>query len=662
MPYAEIARQIVGLDSAGLLYALVGSSPLAVLLIDTDGAVRLWNARAEEILGWKAEEVLGKPLPPATRNTVSELQHPPHGGTDLEWPSKDGGSVWVRLWNVPLRSEDGRILGVFALLADLSDVKAGERERQELMAREREARLEAAAERRFRDLLEAAPDGIIEVDRQGTIVLLNAAAETLFGYSRDELLRQPVEVLIPEALRDRHTAHRDHYRAHAVSRPMGSGLILFGRRRDGSMFPVEISLSPVKYADDFHVTAIVRDVSERNRAQERLQILQEEHARELAEANAELELRNREVERANRLKSEFLASMSHELRTPLHTIIGFAELLSEQIEGNLNEKQKRFVNHIHRDSLHLLELINDILDLSKIEAGRLELRREVFDIEPALDEVLASVRPQSALRSIAINTSVPESFALEADRVRFKEILYNLLSNAVKFTPEGGRIDVSALRRDGQAEISVADSGVGIPPSEQEFIFQTFYQVGATTKGIREGTGLGLAITRRLVEMHGGRIWVESEVGKGSRFTFTIPLEFQPAVRASGQRERPLVLVIDDEFSARELMISYLTASGYDAAAAASAGEGLDLAYQLRPDAIMLDLIMAGEGGWSVLDKLRQNPQTRTTAVIIVSVLDESRNALERGASAYLTKPVNREALLKTLKSLSARKAPACGE
>jgi signal transduction histidine kinase len=244
----------------------------------------------------------------------------------------------------------------------------------------------------------------------------------------------------------------------------------------------------------------------------------------LADTNRELELRNLEIERANRLKSEFLASMSHELRTPLHTVIGFSELLGEEIEGPLNEKQKRFIGHIHQDSLHLLELINDILDLSKIEAGRLELRREPFDVTAAIEEVLGSIRTQGHAKSIQITTNVAVSTALDADRVRFKQVLYNLLSNAVKFTPEGGKVHVEANEADHFLRVAVTDTGIGIEKEQHASVFNKFYQVGATTKGVKEGTGLGLAITKHLVEQHGGQITLASEPGHGSCFTFTMPL------------------------------------------------------------------------------------------------------------------------------------------
>lgn len=369
-------------------------------------------------------------------------------------------------------------------------------------------------ERRFRELLEAAPDAIIEVDRSGQIVLLNGMTEKLFGYERGELLGQALEILIPDDLRAAHVQNRSGYFAHPLTRPMGSGLALQGRRKDGSCFPVEISLSPVHSGDGFSVTAIIRDITERKQAEDQLRAIQEQF-------NRELQLRSQAVERADRLKSEFLSSMSHELRTPLHTIIGFSELLSEELKGPLNEDQKKFVAHIQRDSAHLLGLINQILDLSKIEAGRLELHRQIIDMRGAAEEVLASIRPQGETRSIRIETNLDGAVELDADYLRFKQILFNLLSNAVKFSPEGGLIRLEAVRGPNLIEISVSDTGIGIPREEQESVFDKFHQVGS--KAVREGTGLGLAVTKALVEQHGGRIRVESEPGKGSRFTFTIP-------------------------------------------------------------------------------------------------------------------------------------------
>ena len=379
-------------------------------------------------------------------------------------------------------------------------------------------------EQRFRELLEAAPDAIMQVDAEGKIILMNRVTEDMFGYTRDELMGQPVEVLIPRELHARHVEHRAHYRQHPMTRTMGSGLALEGIRKDGSRFPVEISLSPSESTEGFRVTAIIRDTTERKNAEERLRRVQEEYTQRLAETNAELAMTNREIERANRLKSEFLASMSHELRTPLHTIIGFSELLGEELEGPLNEKQQRFVQHIHKDSLHLLELINDILDISKIEADRLELRPEPFDFTALVAESLASIRSLAEAKSHILETALDVPTAVEADRLRIKQVLVNLLSNAIKFTPEGGRIRLEARVQELFVVVSVSDAGVGIPVEEHDSIFDKFHQVGATTKGIREGTGLGLAITKRLVEQHGGMIQVESKPRQGSTFRFTLPL------------------------------------------------------------------------------------------------------------------------------------------
>ncbi len=372
-------------------------------------------------------------------------------------------------------------------------------------------------EAHLHELLEAAPDAILQVDENGRIILLNHMTEQMFGYGRQELLGAPIEVLLPVELRATHAAHRARYASHPTTRAMGTGLVLEAVRKDGTRFPVEISLSPALSAAGFRATAIVRDITARKQVEDQLRAVQENYTRQLA-------ARNLEVERANRLKTEFLASMSHELRTPLHTIIGFSELLGEQLQGPLNDKQKRFVGHIHRDSLHLLELINDILDLSKIESGRIELHPEALDLAAVVEESLSAIRPLGQVKSLAIQARVEGLDPIHADPLRIKQILLNLLSNAVKFTPAGGRIEITARQAGSFAEISVSDTGVGIPAQEQEAIFEIFHQAGVTTKGVREGTGLGLAITRRLVEQHGGVITVWSELGKGSRFTFTIPL------------------------------------------------------------------------------------------------------------------------------------------
>ncbi len=497
--------------SAEILSSLLDTSRFGIIALDSAGRVQMWSRGAERIFGWPMEEVLG-----GTATAALQLQSFPGEATELRLNRKDGTLIDVEFFTAPWQDSAGGTQGTLAIVTEVSrelaDVK---QELLKVTAQEKKTRSEIQTERRFRELLEAAPDAIIEVDRAGRILLLNLVTEKLFGYRREELLGQPVEILVPEAVRSGHAQHRTDYWGHPATRPMGSGLALYGKRKDGSNFPVEISLSPVKSEDGFRVTAVIRDITERRQTEAQIREMQQTYTREL-------ESRNREVERANQLKSEFLASMSHELRTPLHTIIGFSELLAEELEGPLNAKQKRFIDHIHTDSQHLLALINDILDISKIESGRLELRREAFDIAGVLEETLSSVRPQAAMKSIAIETAVAVPDAVFADRLRVKQILFNLLTNAVKFTPEGGNIQVKGGMQGDFLEMSIRDTGVGIPKEQHEAVFDKFYQVGSTTKGVREGTGLGLAITRTLVEEHGGRISLESEPGKGSRFTFTI--------------------------------------------------------------------------------------------------------------------------------------------
>ncbi len=482
-----------------------------ILVRDHHSRIVYWNKGAERLYGWTAAEALGRVSYELLQTTFPEpledidhrLERDGHWEGELLHRTRTGQRVVVL-------SRWIRELGVAE--SHVMETNIDISERQQRIALEEQSRLE----RRFRQLLEAAPDAIVEVSADGKIVLVNRIAEEMFGYVRDELLGQSVDLLVPDAIRHQHYRHRDSYLEHPRTRPMGTGLELHARRRDGSLFPVEISLSPIQTEGGMHVTAVIRDVTERKRAEREVRRLQLQYT-------GELEARNREVERANRLKSEFLASMSHELRTPLHTIIGFAELLKEGHDGALSDAQSRFVDHIHRDSEHLLELINDVLDLSKIEAGQLVLKRETYPLARSVGEALDAIRPGAALKGIRIDERGERDSLVDADPLRVKEMLYNLLSNAVKFTPEGGNVWIETAEDAGFVRITVGDTGIGIPTEEQENIFDKFYQVGNTTRGVREGTGLGLSITKELVQMHGGWMEVDSTPGQGSRFTFTLP-------------------------------------------------------------------------------------------------------------------------------------------
>jgi len=385
----------------------------------------------------------------------------------------------------------------------------------------------------------------------------------------------------------------------------------------------------------------------------------QERTTQLAAANKELEWKNREVERATHLKSQFLASMSHELRTPLNAIIGFSDLLHEQTAGPLNDKQKRFVNHIKQGSSHLLQLINDILDLSKIEAGQLELRCENFQIQDALPEVLSTIRPLTMVKNIQLEQSFGDATSVYADRVRFKQILYNLLSNAVKFTPKGGCIGIHCSRNEDSVSIAVSDTGIGIRPEDQALVFEEFRQVEGN--GVAGGTGLGLAITRRLVEQQGGKICLESRVGEGSRFTFSLPAGAEMAIALptvtvnpgpfnvlDGDDSKALVLIVDDELSTRELLASYLS-SDYRIAMAESGVEALEKARELRPDAITLDVLMQKTDGFDTLVALRKQRETAAIPVIIVSIVDQKNVGFALGATDYLIKPIRKPELLEAM-------------
>ncbi len=639
-----------------MLEAIIKASPLAIIAVDAEGRVILWNESAERMFGWNQTEVLGRALPilpPGADPAPPEDQ--PHSGPLHGFETirirKDGVRVPVSIWTAPVANLGGRL----SLLADLTDVREAERLHADLIEKERVTHQLAVAGQRFSLLLEAAPDAILEVDAQGRIVLANPEAQRLFQRSPEELAGLPVEALLPERFRGGHLAHREHYGVHPVRRPMGVGLDLYAVRKDGTELAVDINLSPLPGGpEDGHVMCVLRDVSQRRSSEEKIRVLNqslERRSSELAAANQELSVRNQEVERANRLKSEFLASMSHELRTPLNTILGFSELLSEESAGALNEKQKRFLKHIQRDASHLLELINDVLDLSKIEAGRLELRLEKFPMAVAVAEVLTSIRPLAATKGISLDSDLDTQLVLQADRLRFKEILYNLLSNAIKFTPSGGRVWIESSLVDESVCMLVGDTGIGIAPEDQQPIFESFRQASATTKGVREGTGLGLAITKRLVEHHGGRIWVESEPGKGSRFFFTLPLS-EPEEKPDAVEDRmaPLVLVASHLGSWRDEIQQQLQHEGFRMETAGSGVDAFHKARNLRPDLVLLDMELLGKSGWETLHELKTSADTRTIPVIIVSPEDERKMGAALGAAESLIKPLTSGALIQAVR------------
>ena len=385
---------------------------------------------------------------------------------------------------------------------------------------------------------------------------------------------------------------------------------------------------------------------------------------------AELDDKSRQLAIAGQHKSEFLANMSHELRTPLNAIIGFSEVLLEQYFGELNEKQDDYLKDILSSGQHLLSLINDILDLSKVEAGRMELEPGVVALSELLEGGLLMIRERAGRHDITLTLDVdPAIGPLEADERKLKQIVFNLLANAVKFTPDGGTISVTAQRVADGVQVSVRDTGIGIAPEDMGRIFEEFRQAGQDSGRAHEGTGLDLALARRFAELHGGTLWVESSVGVGSTFRFTLPArrdstaqdapprqlpdrEGRSAVPARGLPDAPLVLLVEDDRQAADLLRLQLEGGGFRVAVAADGEEGLVQARALRPAAIVLDVLRPRLGGWDFLAQAKADPLLAAIPVVIASVVDERGKGFALGAADYLVKPVGRDALVNTLARL----------
>ncbi len=406
-----------------------------------------------------------------------------------------------------------------------------------------------------------------------------------------------------------------------------------------------------------------------------------------------------EAEAASFTKSEFLANMSHELRTPLNSIIGFSDILLDRIFGGLNEKQLKYVNNISFSGKHLLGLINDILDLSKVEAGKMELHYSEFSVSSVFEEVKATLSPLVQAKSLEVSFDVEPDFAdLQADRSRLIQILYNLVSNSIKFTPERGRVSVHYKISGNRALFSVKDTGIGISSEDQKKLFQPFTQIDASSTKQYCGTGLGLALVKKLVNLHQGDVWVESELEKGSTFMFTIPLtrlsesrktdtkdindlifdveinktdaffvkecvedlqeeiELPEICRSEKSTEaQNLVLVVDDDINSNELVSVILREDGYSTASLYSGKDVLNVAKKLKPYVITLDVFLPDANGWSVLRQLKSDPETALIPVLIVSVTDNNELGIAFGATYSFTKPLQRVELLDSLKEIAGK-------
>jgi len=370
----------------------------------------------------------------------------------------------------------------------------------------------------------------------------------------------------------------------------------------------------------------------------------------------ELQTKTKELEIASQHKSDFLASMSHELRTPLNAVIGFSEVLLDRMFGEINERQDEYLRDILNSGRHLLELLNEILDLSKVEAGQMVLEPSTFGVGSALDYTLTMVRERATQHAITVTVEIADGVdTVVADELRFKQVVLNLLSNAVKFTPDGGSVSVRAYREGTDLVVTVTDTGIGVPPEDQERIFESFQQ-GRRGAPKEEGTGLGLTLSRRIVGLFGGRMWLESSPGVGSTFGFSIAdvLERTDEVSSPERGGLPVVVLVDDDRASLDLLSAYLDGSPTQVMRARDGVEALELVRKVLPAAVVLEIELPQLDGWEVLAALKADPTTAAIPVVIASAFDDRPRGLALGADEYLRKPIRRDELVDALRHVGA--------
>jgi PAS domain S-box-containing protein len=494
----------------------------------------------------------------------------------------------------------------------------------------------AAQEQRqyFAELVSNSPVAIVTLDVNHKVVSCNPAFEEMYGYREAEVIGQNLDDLITtETTRSEAVGYTEQALA---SRPVK--VMSQRRRKDGSLVDVEVLGVPVIVnGQRVGLMALYHDITE------------------LLEAR-------RQAETANSAKSQFLASMSHELRTPLNAIIGYSEMLQEDAEERGDPAAVPDLQKIHAAGKHLLALINDVLDLSKIEAGKMQLHLETFALTPVVEQVATTVRPLVEKNANRLEVAcAPSVGQMHSDETRVRQVLLNLLSNACKFT-ERGVITLAVERARGEIVFQVRDTGIGMTPEQLGRLFQAFSQAEASTAAKYGGTGLGLAISRRFCQLMGGDVTVASTPGQGSTFTVRLPADGprEPApetAAASPPTSAGTILVIDDDAMARELVARSLEREGFRVVGAASGMAGLDIAKALHPDVITLDVMMPGMDGWAVLAALKSDAALADIPVVMLSVADEQRLGFALGAAEYLTKPIERERLAAVLRRYGGRDA-----
>jgi PAS domain S-box-containing protein len=602
------------LKSGALQRAIFNSANFSSIATDAKGVIQIFNVGAERMLGYTAADVMDKVTPAdisdpqeviARAKTLSvELSTPIAPGFDaLVFKASRGIEDIYELTYI--RKDGSRFPAVVSVTAlrDAQDAIIG----YLLIGTDNTTRKQAEEALRLAAIVDSTDDGIISTDLGGIITSWNRAAERMFGCSASEMVGQSVCRLIPDDLQDEED--------HVLSRIRGGERVehyeTVRRSKDGALIPVALTVSPIQNVDGIVIGAskIVRDISERKRAED-------ERRRLLTVAQ---------------VKSEFLANMSHELRTPLNAIIGFAELMHRGKVGPVSAEHEEYLGDILTSSKHLLQLINDVLDLAKVESGKMEFRLESVDLTKLAREVCDIVRGLAASQRLQVDTHVdPELATVVVDPARVKQILYNYLSNAIKFTPAGGRITIRILP-EGPAlfRIDVADTGVGIAVSDMSKLFVEFQQLDASAAKTYQGTGLGLALTKKLAEAHGGRVAVRSTLGEGSTFSVILPrvMTMAPADEVArptmslpaGNRT---ILVVDDDPAALKLASLALREMGYRPVCSTDPEAALRTVEADPPGVVIVDLLMPGVDGFEFVSRFRAMPAGRDVPIIVWTVKD----------------------------------------
>jgi PAS domain S-box-containing protein len=616
-----------------LFQLVLASVADGVVVADANGKFLLFNAAAEQMVGMGAMDV------PPDQWSDQYGVYQPDGVTQYpanELPlvraargeNVEGVEIFIRnaqvpegrllgISGAPLRSEDGTLRGGVVVFRDVTELKrADEALRQ--------------SEERYHLLFDSNPHPVWVYDLNTLGFLdVNRSAIQSYGYSREEFLSLTIRDIRPPE--DVAALLESAATAPPATETVGVWRHL---KKDGTLIDVEITSHPLVYNGKDARLVVATDITERKRTEEALVKAKEE------------------AQRASKFKDQFLSTMSHELRTPLNAVLGFSDLLADERYGTLNERQKRYVRHVHSGGTHLLTLITDILDLSKIEAGRMEIVREDVSVASAFAEVLSTLQPLADKKSQSLAQQVAPNLYVRADITRFKQILMNLVGNAIKFTPEGGRIELAARPEGGQVRVEVRDNGPGIAPEEQKRIFEAFVRL-TQTGSATEGTGLGLTITARLVELHGSKLEIESKPGEGTCFHFSLPLlataPDEPAPTAVATRragKTPRILVVENDAATGQLIESQLAASGYETLRCDQPERAAEMAAEHQPHAITLDLLMQPVHGLEVLLQLKSDPRTSRIPVIVVTIVDQPGVGMALGADEYLVKPVDKARLL----------------